>query len=59
MKMKLLCLLLIAFLLGCTEMTPEQIGDMKKRCAENGMKGVLVINLWTYEVVDVVCREKE
>jgi hypothetical protein len=40
-------------------MTPEQIGDMKKRCEKVGLKGELVTNSWTYEVVDVVCREKD
>jgi hypothetical protein len=56
--MKTLFLLSTMFLFACSDLTPEQIADLRKRCEENGMKSEFVINGWTYGVDNIVCRPK-
>lgn len=59
MKHLLLLFIIPLIFIGCSDLTPEQIGELKRRCEAIGMRDTLLINGFTSGVRDVTCREKE
>ena len=57
--MKALLAVTALLLMGCSEMTREQIIAARKQCLDAGMRPAMVGNAWTYGIFKVNCIEME
>ncbi len=56
---ELLCAVSLFFLLGCGDMTNEQVIAATKQCEDARMRPQVVGNFWTYGIYKINCLPKE